>query len=75
MSCSPGWRRSPVREREVLSLVIRGMSSRAIARELGTSDKTIDVHRARIKAKTEVETLGALVRDILVFEIDVDSLD
>ncbi|GAB7006762.1 response regulator transcription factor [Nocardioides sp. AN3] len=64
-----------VREREVLSLVIRGMSSRAIARELGTSDKTIDVHRARIKAKTEVETLGALVRDILVFEIDVDSLD
>ncbi|MDH2414364.1 response regulator [Nocardioides sp. CER19] len=61
------------REREVLALVIRGLSSRAIARELGASAKTVDVHRARIKAKTEAETLGVLVRDILVLGLDVET--
>ena len=59
------------RERQVLALVIRGLSSRAIARELGASAKTVDVHRARIKAKTEAETLGVLVRDILVLGVEV----
>lgn len=53
------------REREVLKLVVDGMSSQLIARNLGTSVKTVDVHRARIKAKTEAESLGTLVRDVL----------
>ncbi|GAB3696293.1 response regulator transcription factor [Saccharopolyspora tripterygii] len=53
------------REREVLRLVVDGLSSQLIARELGTSVKTVDVHRARIKAKTGSESLGTLVRDVL----------
>lgn len=59
------------REREVLRLVIDGLPSQVIARTLGTSVKTIDVHRARIKAKTDADSLGALVRDILVHRIAV----
>ncbi|MFI0467657.1 response regulator transcription factor [Saccharopolyspora sp. 5N102] len=59
------------REREVLRLVIDGLPSQLIARQLGTSVKTVDVHRARIKAKTEADTLGALVRDILLHQITV----
>ena len=59
------------REREVLRLVIDGMASKQIARELSTSIKTVDVHRARIKAKTEAESVGSLVRDILSFRIVV----
>ncbi|TDD44226.1 response regulator transcription factor [Saccharopolyspora elongata] len=59
------------REREVLRLVIVGLPSQLIARRLGTSVKTVDVHRARIKAKTEADTLGALVRDILLHRITV----
>lgn len=59
------------REREVLRLVITGLPSQLIARELGTSVKTVDVHRARIKAKTEAESLGTLVRDILECKEDV----
>jgi FixJ family two-component response regulator len=59
------------REREVLRLVIEGRASQAIAHRLGTSVKTIDVHRANIKAKTGAESLGALVRDILVHRITV----
>lgn len=59
------------REREVLRLVIEGMASQAVARRLGTSVKTIDVHRARIKAKTGADSLAALVRDILSYGVDV----
>lgn len=57
------------REREVLRLVIDGLPSQVIARRLGTSVKTVDVHRARIKAKTEAESLGALVRDVLLHQV------
>lgn len=59
------------REREVLRLVIEGLSSQVIAHRLGTSVKTIDVHRARIKAKTEADSLGALARDILLHRVTV----
>ncbi|MET9381788.1 response regulator [Streptomyces sp. NPDC002928] len=59
------------REREVLRLVVDGMPSQTIARSLGTSVKTVDVHRARIKAKTESESLGTLVRDVLLHRISV----
>jgi two-component system, LuxR family, response regulator FixJ len=58
-----------VREREVLRLVVDGQPSQLIARRLGTSVKTVDVHRARIKAKTGAESLGALVRDVLQYRI------
>lgn len=59
------------REREVLRLVVDGLPSQHIARKLGASVKTVDVHRARIKAKTEAESLGALVRDILLHQVSV----
>ena len=59
------------REREVLRLVIEGMASQTVARRLGTSVKTVDVHRARIKAKTGADSLGALVRDILTHRVEV----
>lgn len=59
------------RERDVLRLVIEGRSSQQIASRLGTSVKTVDVHRARIKAKTAAESLGTLVRDILAYRVAV----
>jgi FixJ family two-component response regulator len=59
------------REREVLRLVIDGLPSQLIARELGTSVKTVDVHRARIKSKTEADSLGTLVRDVLQHDVKV----
>ncbi|WIY01129.1 response regulator [Amycolatopsis mongoliensis] len=59
------------REREVLRLVIDGLPSQVIAHRLGTSVKTVDVHRARIKAKTGSDSLGTLVRDILTHQVTV----
>ncbi|PPJ22293.1 DNA-binding response regulator [Nocardia nova] len=59
------------RELEVLRLVIDGEASQVISRKLGTSVKTVDVHRARIKAKTESDSLGSLVHDILVCRLEI----
>jgi two-component system response regulator FixJ len=58
------------RERQVLRLVVNGRPSQLIARELGTSVKTVDVHRTRIKAKTQADSLTSLVRDVLWLRVD-----
>jgi FixJ family two-component response regulator len=50
------------REREVMALVARGMPNKLIAFELGTVEKTIKVHRARVMEKMEVGSLAELVR-------------
>lgn len=49
------------REREVFELVVRGLSSKAIAAELNLSPKTVADHRARIAAKTGTSGLAQLV--------------
>ena len=50
------------REREVMPLVARGLPNKIIAFELGTVEKTIKVHRARIMRKMRVRSLADLVR-------------
>ena len=50
------------REREVMSLVVRGLPNKQIATELGTSEKTIKVHRGRVMEKMEVQSVADLVR-------------
>jgi DNA-binding CsgD family transcriptional regulator len=39
------------RERSVAELIIRGLSTKQIAAELGVSDRTVDNHRANIRRK------------------------
>ena len=50
------------REREVLAQVVAGRLNKQIAADLGTVEKTIKVHRARIMEKMEVRSLADLVR-------------
>jgi len=50
------------REREVCGLVARGLLNKQIASELGTSEKTVKVHRGRMMRKLEVDSVAALVR-------------
>jgi RNA polymerase sigma factor (sigma-70 family) len=50
------------REQEVFALVVTGLLNKQIAGELGTSEKTIKVHRARVMQKMEADSLADLVR-------------
>jgi FixJ family two-component response regulator len=50
------------REREVMALVVRGRLNKQAAVELGTVEKTIKVHRARVIEKMGVGSLAELVR-------------
>jgi len=50
------------REKEVLRWVITGKLNKQIARALGTSEKTIKVHRSRVMHKTNVSSVAELVR-------------
>jgi FixJ family two-component response regulator len=50
------------REREVLEHVVSGQLNKQIAYDLGTVEKTIKVHRARIMDKMGAQSLAELVR-------------
>jgi len=50
------------REWEVMRLVVQGRLNKETAAELGTVEKTIKVHRARVIQKMGVESLAELVR-------------
>ena len=50
------------RERQVFRLVVTGMLNKQIAGRLGTCERTIKVHRARIMRKMEAGSVAELVR-------------
>ncbi len=50
------------REREVLKLIASGLSSKAIARALDISPKTVGTHRSRLMAKLDLHSVAELVR-------------
>ena len=50
------------REYEVLPLIISGRLNKQVAAKLGTTEKTIKVHRARILEKMQCSSLAELVR-------------
>ncbi len=50
------------REREVFPLVAGGLPNKQIAGKLGTAEKTIKVHRARVMEKMKAGSLADLVR-------------
>jgi len=55
-------KRLTAREIEVFALVVTGMLNKQIAFELGISEKTVKVHRARVVEKMRAGSVAELVR-------------
>ena len=50
------------REYEVFSLLVTGMANKEVAYELGTSERTVKAHRARVMEKMSARSFADLVR-------------
>jgi FixJ family two-component response regulator len=50
------------REREIMELVVSGRTSKEIARVIGSSHRTVEIHRGRVMEKMAAVTLADLVR-------------
>jgi FixJ family two-component response regulator len=50
------------REREVLGLIVAGLTNKEIGRALTLSPRTVETHRAHVFAKLDVESLATLIR-------------
>ena len=50
------------RERQVLAMVVNGRHNREVAAELGISPRTVEVYKARLMDKLDVERLPDLIR-------------
>jgi RNA polymerase sigma factor (sigma-70 family) len=56
------------REREVMCLVVEGNTNKAVASQLGISEKTVEVHRSRVMDKTAARSLSDLIRICLILK-------
>lgn len=53
------------REREVMDLIVAGDANKVAAHKLGVSQRTIEIHRARVMEKMKARNLAQLVRQHL----------
>ncbi|MCZ8132434.1 MAG: response regulator FixJ [Steroidobacteraceae bacterium] len=56
------------REREVLELVTQGKANKVIAGDLNVSQRTVEIHRARVMEKMGASSLAHLVRMVIEAE-------
>lgn len=53
------------REHEVMELVAAGQANKVIAGDLGVSQRTVEIHRARVMEKMQTRSLAGLVRMVM----------
>ncbi|MBO9677140.1 response regulator transcription factor [Paenacidovorax monticola] len=60
------------REREVLGLIVEGLTNKEIGRALALSPRTVETHRANLFAKLEADSLAQLIRRYAAL-VDADT--
>jgi len=50
------------REREVMDLVVTGLLNKVVGSRLGISERTVEIHKAKVMHKMEARTLSDLIR-------------
>lgn len=56
------------REKEVMALIVTGHANKVIAMDLGLSERTVEIHRARVMEKMATRSVAHLVRMALELE-------
>jgi FixJ family two-component response regulator len=60
------------REREIMDMVVNGMANKVIAGDLKLSQRTVEIHRARVMEKMSASSLAHLVRMVIaVTDLDI----
>ncbi len=54
--------RLSAREREVLGMIVAGLTNKEIGRALALSPRTVETHRANLFAKLEAASLAQVIR-------------
>ncbi len=60
-------------ERNVMGLIVAGLTSQEIAARLGNSKKTIDIHRSRVIQKMGVASTAELIKSCVALGLDKES--
>jgi len=56
------------RETEVMAAVVQGHANKVIAMDLGVSQRTVEIHRARVMEKMQARSLAELVKLAVLLE-------
>jgi len=59
---SQRWSTLTQREKEVMALIVEGKANKVVAQDLGLSERTVEIHRARVMEKMQVRSVAQLVK-------------
>lgn len=56
------WNTLTQREKEVMALIVEGKANKVVAQDLDLSERTVEIHRARVMEKMQVRSVAQLVK-------------